>query len=75
MQKVLSGTTQKSIFINMQTVNSVEEFANRTGIKSSSTILSGIKRLIEKGYLINNINSYKIEDPYFKLWVNNFVQQ
>lgn len=51
------------------------EFGSKTGIKSSSTVLSGIKRLVEKGYIIYNKGTYTIEDPYFRLWVKNFTKQ
>ena len=51
------------------------EFGKKTGVNSSSTVLSSIKRLVEKGYLIYSGNTYQIEDPYFKLWIKKFMQQ
>ncbi len=51
------------------------EFGKKTGVNSSSTVHSAIKRLIEQGYLIYSGNSYTIEDPYFNLWIKKFMQQ
>jgi hypothetical protein len=50
-------------------------FGRKTGVTSSSTVLSGIKRLVGKGYLIYNNGTYSVEDPYFKLWIKNFTRQ
>jgi hypothetical protein len=35
---------------------------------ATSTIYSGIKRLITKGYLIKN-NTFQFDDPFFKYWI------
>ncbi|GHV47272.1 ATPase [Bacteroidia bacterium] len=37
---------------------------------ATSTIYSGIKRLIAKGYLIKD-NTFKFDDPFFKHWIEN----
>ncbi len=73
----LNNTDRKIIagLCNLTSRPLSSEFGKKTGLHSSSTILSGIKRLIEKGYLIYSDNSYTIEDPYFKLWVKNFIKQ
>ncbi|GAB6012680.1 AAA family ATPase [Viscerimonas tarda] len=36
----------------------------------TSTIYSGIKRLIANGYLIKD-NAFKFDDPFFKYWIGN----
>lgn len=72
------NNTDKKIIAGLSTLKSTplsSAFVKSTGLKSTSTILSGIKRLMEKGYLIYNDNTYAIEDPYFKRWVSNFVRQ
>lgn len=48
------------------------EFRNELRVTSSSTILSSLKRLIEKGFIVYNTRGYKVEDPYFNLWVKKF---
>jgi AAA+ ATPase superfamily predicted ATPase len=36
----------------------------------TSTIYSGVKRLIEKGYLIKD-DTFKFDDPFFKYWIES----
>ncbi|MFW6257507.1 MAG: hypothetical protein ACOC11_01870 [Prolixibacteraceae bacterium] len=36
---------------------------------ASSTAFSSIKRLSESGYLTKVKSSYKIDDPFFRLWI------
>jgi hypothetical protein len=37
---------------------------------ATSTIYSGIKRLVTKGYLIKDEN-FEFDDPFFKKWIND----
>jgi hypothetical protein len=37
---------------------------------ATSTVYSGIKRLIERGYLIKS-DTFKFDDPFFKRWIEN----
>jgi AAA+ ATPase superfamily predicted ATPase len=49
------------------------EFGAKTGIPATSTVLSAIKRLIQKSYLIKLEKKYKIEDPFFANWIRSFT--
>ncbi len=73
----LNNTDRKIIagLCNLDSKPLSSEFGKKTGISASSTVLSSIKRLVEKGYLIYSGNSYHVEDPYFKLWIKKFMQQ
>jgi hypothetical protein len=61
--KVLIGMTQ----INYSPLSS--EFLQKSGIGSSSTIFSSLKRLSQKGIVIKTINGYEIDDPFFSRWI------
>jgi AAA+ ATPase superfamily predicted ATPase len=38
---------------------------------ASSTIFSALKRMLNNGYIIRRINTYEIDDPFFKQWIIN----
>lgn len=65
--------TEKKIMISicngMQNPTSAK-FIAASGIKSTSTAGSAVKRLIEKGILIkSNGDTYSIEDPFWMSWI------
>jgi len=39
------------------------------GIPSTSTLYSGLKRLIQHGYIIKENDKYELDDPFFKIWL------
>jgi hypothetical protein len=49
------------------------EFGMITGIRSTSTVLSSLKRLTQKSYVIKFDKKYKIEDPFFSNWIKVFT--
>ena len=63
--------TDKNILIHFSNSNESplkDEIAKGMGL-ATSTLFSGLKRLCESGYLIRNLKSYEIDDPFFKLWI------
>jgi uncharacterized protein len=50
------------------------EFGAKTGIPATSTVLSSLKRLIQKFYVIKLEKNYKIEDPFFAKWIQAFTR-
>ncbi|MEI6122890.1 MAG: ATP-binding protein [Bacteroidota bacterium] len=47
-----------------------EEFSRKISVTATSTVFSGLKRLVEQGYLIKH-EKYELDDPFFKRWINN----
>jgi len=47
-----------------------EEFSRKISVLATSTVFSGLKRLVEQGYLIKR-DKYELDDPFFKHWLNN----
>lgn len=47
-----------------------EQFAIKNNIKATSTVFSGLKRLLRSG-IINKTTIYEFDDPFFKLWLTN----
>jgi hypothetical protein len=45
------------------------DFLNTYKTDSASTIQSGIKRLIQKGFVIRLNGKYEIDDPFFSIWL------
>jgi hypothetical protein len=45
------------------------KFSNIIGIKSTSTLLSAVKRLSAKGYVVKIDQHYEIDDPFFRQWI------
>jgi hypothetical protein len=39
------------------------------GFNSTSTLYSGLKRLIQQGFVLKNQNFYDLDDPFFKRWI------
>lgn len=64
--------TDKKILSGMAIYN-LTPFSAAFGIKikitSTSTLLSGVKRLMSKGYIIKSENKYQIDDPFFVQWI------
>ena len=55
--------TDKKIMITLAFQEKVSEISQPT-----STIYSGLKRLLSKGYIIKN-EHYELDDPFFKFWL------
>ena len=49
------------------------EFGFNIGISSTSTVLSSLRRLAQKAYLIKVDKKYKLEDPFFSNWIKTFT--
>ena len=47
-----------------------EEFIRKISVSATSTVFSGLKRLVKQGYLIKK-DKYELDDPFFKQWINN----
>jgi hypothetical protein len=47
-----------------------EQFTLKNNIKATSTVFSGLKRLLRSG-IINKTTAYEFDDPFFKLWLAN----
>jgi AAA+ ATPase superfamily predicted ATPase len=62
-KKVLTGLA----FYKLQLFSA--EFSNIIKIKSTSTLLSAVKRLSGKGYVIKIDQYYEIDDPFFRQWI------
>jgi len=45
-----------------------EQFTTQNNIKATSTVFSGLKRLLRSG-IINKTTGYEFDDPFFKLWL------
>lgn len=43
----------------------------RNGFMAASTLYSGIRRLLEQGYLVRENAQYVFDDPFFRLWIIN----
>ena len=66
------NTTDKKILIGLSShklKTFSAEFSNITGIKSTSTLLSAVKRLSGKGYVVKINQYYEIDDPFFRQWI------
>ncbi len=59
------NNTDKKLLINLSMNESLDALPLPT-----STVYSGIKRLITSGYLIKN-KSFEFDDPFFKHWLRN----
>ena len=46
-----------------------EEFMLRYNTGPSSTTYSGVRKLLQKGYVIRNSSGYEIDDPFFTEWI------
>ena len=46
-----------------------DEFSRLFGTGAASTVFSTLKRLTQKGILIKEGSVYKIDDPFFKMWI------
>ena len=46
----------------------VESFNRKMDITATSTVFSGLKRLVENGYLIKH-KKYELDDPFFREWI------
>ncbi len=66
-RKLLKGLA----FFNLSPLTS--EFGVKVGIQSTSTVLSSLKRLTQKAYLIKIEKKHKIEDPFFANWIRGFT--
>jgi len=59
--------------LNGMTVSDIsplsDEFSKLFGTGAVSTVFSTLKRLTHKGILIREGSIYKIDDPFFKMWI------
>lgn len=39
------------------------------GFHSTSTLYSGLKRLIQQGYVVKANTNYELDDPFFRSWI------
>lgn len=62
-RKILIGLTRN------ETPTLSAKFAKMVRIHAQSTIFSGLKRLVAKGYLIQTGNLYDFDDPFFRQWI------
>ncbi len=63
--------TDKLVLINLALSNLSplsKEFLLKNSI-ASSTVFSGLKRLVQQGFLIKSNLNYEIDDPFFKKWI------
>ncbi len=66
------NNTEKKILIGMS-LSAIpplsEEFSQQFSTGPSSTTYSGIKKLLQNGYVIRNSAGYEIDDPFFRRWI------
>lgn len=65
-------STDRKILIGLSLSNDSplsEEFGIQYDIGAVSTVYSGLKRLIQQGYVIKDESGYEIDDPFFKCWI------
>jgi uncharacterized protein len=68
----LLNKTEMKIMIAVATSNKsplTDEVRNRFMLGATSTVFSSIRKLIEKGFVVQIDNIYEIEDPFFKTWI------
>jgi hypothetical protein len=46
-----------------------DEFSRRFGTGAASTVFSTLQRLNRKGVLLKEDSVYRIDDPFFRLWI------
>ena len=66
------NNTQKKILIGMALSDFPplsEEFSQQYNPGPSSTTYSGIKKLLQSGYVIRTSGGYEIDDPFFRRWI------
>lgn len=63
-KKILVGVTNETHSLLK------EEFSRKISVSATSTVFSGLKRLVKQGYLIKQ-DKYELDDPFFKQWINN----
>ena len=64
--------TEKKIFIGLSSSENTplsDEFLNKFNTGPASTTYSGIKKMMQKGYVIRTSEGYEIDDPFFKEWI------
>jgi hypothetical protein len=64
--------TDKKLLIGLASSSfaPLSESFNRTyGTGATSTVFSSLKRLMINGYVIKNDTKYEIDDPFFKIWL------
>ncbi len=45
------------------------EFIRMFNVGAQSTVFSGLKRLMQSGFISRNEKSYEMDDPFFKKWI------
>ena len=46
-----------------------DEFSKQHATGASSTVFSGLKRLMQSGFIVKSSSGYEIDDPFFKEWI------
>ncbi|MDO8581410.1 MAG: ATP-binding protein, partial [bacterium] len=46
-----------------------QNIIQQMGFNSTSTLYSGLTRLIQQGYLVKANTNYELDDPFFKSWI------
>jgi AAA+ ATPase superfamily predicted ATPase len=65
------NNTDKKILIGIAFSDSkllTDEFKSKNNLNASSTVFSGLKRLLEKGVLLKT-EVYEFDDPFFREWI------
>lgn len=68
---VLTKTEMKIMLALAVTEDSplTDEVRNKFMLGATSTVFSALKKLIEKGFVVQIEKKYDIEDPFFKKWI------
>lgn len=64
--------TDMKILIGMSLIDSSPlsiDFSQQFDTGASSTVFSGLKRLVQNGFIVKLKNGYEIDDPFFKRWI------
>lgn len=68
----LLNKTEMKIIIALASSNRsplTDEVRNKYMLGASSTVFSALKKLIQKGYVVQINSTYEIEDPFFRVWI------
>ncbi len=73
-----ADNTEKKILIGIsegQKKLASEAFLRKYGINAASTASSALKRLVEKGFVLDSARGIRIEDPFWEIWIKENRKQ
>lgn len=73
-QRIWQNQNQTDKKILIQIAQEQEQLLSQSsiqqmGFNSTSTLYSGLKRLIQQGFVLKTQNYYELDDPFFKQWI------